>query len=119
MQMDQSEVKSAEMVRKEFYAGLMAYNLVRGLMALAAEEAGCRPLELSFTRAQILLASILSELFVAWMSSPARNQRLLWLLNEASAAKLPRRRRPRQDEPRAQYYEPQVFPKMKGSRDEA
>jgi hypothetical protein len=119
MQMDQSEVKSADMVRKEFYAGLMAYNLVRGLMATAAEESGCRPIELSFARAHVLLASVLTELFVAWMSAPARNGRLLWLLKEASAAKLPRRRQPRQNEPRAQYYEPQVFPKMKGSRDEA
>jgi hypothetical protein len=29
-----SEAKSPEMVQKEFYAGLMAYNLVCGLMAL-------------------------------------------------------------------------------------
>ena len=56
---------------------------------------------------------------MAWMSGSARNNRLLWLLAEASAAKLPRRRKPRQNEPRAQYYEPQVFPKIKGTRDEA
>jgi len=119
MQMDQSEVKSAEMVRKEFFAGLMAYNLVRALMAAAAEQSGCRPIELSFTRVHILLASVLTELFLGWMSAPARHERLGWLLTEASAAKLPRRRQPRPSEPRAQYYEPQVFPKMKGSRDEA
>jgi len=119
LQMDQSEAKSAEMVRKEFYAGLMAYNLVRGLMAAAAAEAGCRPLELSFSRVHVLLASVLTELFMEWMSDPARDSRLRWLLAEASAARLPRRRKPRQDEPRAQYYEPQTFPKIKGSRDEA
>jgi hypothetical protein len=119
MQMDQSEAKSADMVCKEFYAGLMAYNLVRGLMAAAAAESGCRPVELSFTKVHVLLAVTLTELFMARMSGPARNHRLLWLLAEASAAKLPRRRKPRQNEPRAQYYQPQVFPKIKGSRDEA
>jgi len=119
MQMDRSEAKSAEMVRKEFYAGLMAYNLVRGLMTAAAAEAGCRPVELSFSKVQGLLAMVLTELFMAWMSQPARHRRLLWLLAEAAAAKLPRRRKPRPNEPRAQYYDPQVFPTIKGSRAEA
>jgi hypothetical protein len=119
MEMDQSEAKSAQKVRKEFYAGLMAYNLVRGLMAAAAAQSGCRPMEFSFSRVHVLLASVLTELFMEWMSDPARHRRLLWLLAEASAARLPRRRKPRQDEPRAQYYEPQTFPKIKGSRDEA
>lgn len=119
MEMDRSEAKSADMVRKEFYAGLMAYNLVRGLMAAAAEQSGCRPLELSFTKVHGLLASILTELFLTCMSNTARASRLEWLLAEASAAKLPRRRKPRQSEPRAQYYPPQTFPKIKGSRDEA
>jgi len=116
MEMDQSEAKSADMVSKEFYAGLMAYNLVRGLMATAAVQAGCSPMELSFSKVHGLLASVLTELFLCAMSGSAR---LLWLLEEASAAKLPRRRKPRPSEPRAQYYEPQVFPKIKGSRAEA
>lgn len=119
MKMDQSQVKSAEMVRKEFYAGLMAYNLVRGLMAAAAEQAGCAPAQLSFTKVQGLLAAALAELFLTWMSRPACRRRLQWLLSEASAAKLPHRRQPRPPEPRAQYYPPQVFPKIKGSREEA
>lgn len=119
MQMDQSEAKSADMVRKEFYAGLMAYNLVRGLMAAAAEQSGCPPLKLSFTKVHGLLASVLTELFMTWLSAPAGSRRLQWLLTEASAAKLPRRRKPRPNEPRAQHYPPQVFPKIKGSREEA
>lgn len=119
MKMDQSEAKSAQMVRKEFYAGLMAYNLVRGLMAAAAEQSGCRPLELSFSKVHGLLALLLTELFMSWMSAPACRSRLQWLLTEAGAATLPRRRKPRPDEPRAQYYPPQVFPKIKGSRAEA
>jgi hypothetical protein len=116
MQMDQSETKSAAMVRKEFYAGLMAYNMVRGLMAVAAAQAGCKPTELSFAKVHGLLASVLMELFLGRMSGPAR---LRWLFTEASAARLPRRRKPRESEPRAQYSKPQGFPTMKHSRAQA
>jgi hypothetical protein len=119
MDMDQSEAKSPEMVKKEFYAGLMAYNLVRGLMALAAAQRGCQPTELSFTKVHGLLVSVLTELFLLGMSRRACLCRLEWLLQEASAAKLPRRSKPRPSEPRAQYHQPQVFPKIKGSREEA
>ena len=118
LQMDQSEAKSAAMVLKEFYAGLMGYNLVRGWMALAAQEAGCQPSQLSFSKVHILLAQMLAEVFLTGLSAPTRLRRFVWLLGEASAARLPRRRKRRPSEPRAQYYEPQVFPKMRGSRAE-
>ena len=116
MQMDQSEAKSADMVRKEFYAGLMAYNLVRGLMVAAAAQAGCAPNQLSFAKVHGLLGLVLSELFLGYMSS---SERLLWLLTEASAARLPIRCKPRQNEPRAQYSKPQSFPTMRDSRAQA
>lgn len=119
MQMDQSETKSADMVAKEFYAGLMAYNLVRGVMAAAAKQSGCTPADLSFSRVHGLLAAVIAELFLDWMSRTDRQHRLQWLLAEASEAKLPRRLKPRPAEPRAQHYPPQVFPKLKGSRTEA
>jgi hypothetical protein len=119
MDMDQSEAKSPEMVKKEFYAGLMAYNLVRGLMASAAAQRGCQPHELSFTKVHGLLVSVLTELFMIGMSRRACLCRLEWLLQETSAAKLPRRSTPRPSEPRSQYHQPQVFPKIKGSREEA
>jgi len=118
LQMDQSQAKSAPMVRKEFYAGLMGYNLVRGFMAAAAAESGCQPTDLSFSKVHQLLAAVLKELFMTWMSAPARDRRLLWLLAEAASAKLPSRRRPREPDPRAQYYRPQVFPKINTSRTE-
>ena len=37
-----------EMVRKEFWAHLLAYNLIRAVMAQAAHEAGALPRDLSF-----------------------------------------------------------------------
>jgi hypothetical protein len=39
-------------------------------------------------------------------------------LAEAATARLPRRRKPRPNQPRAQYYAPQIFPKMTGTRPE-
>jgi hypothetical protein len=119
MQMDQSEAKSAEMVCKEFYAGLMAYNLVRALMAASAQQSGCAPAGLSFTKAQGLLAAVLTELFMVSMSDTDREDRLEWLVSEAATARLPQRRKARQNEPRAQYHKPQVFPPISGSREEA
>lgn len=43
--------QSPEMARKELWVYLLAYNLVRGMMAQAARERGVRPRELSFAGA--------------------------------------------------------------------
>ena len=43
--------KTPEMVRKEIWMHLLAYNLVRGLMAAAAEQAGIEPRQVSFAGA--------------------------------------------------------------------
>jgi hypothetical protein len=48
MQMDVLRCKTPAMVRKEIWMHLLAYNLVRKLMAQAAAEAGISPRDLSF-----------------------------------------------------------------------
>ena len=48
MQMDVLRCKTPEMVRKEIWMHLLAYNLIRGVMADAAEHANMRPREVSF-----------------------------------------------------------------------
>jgi hypothetical protein len=48
LQMDVLRGKTPEMVRKEVWAHLLAYNLVRKVMARAAQEAKLLPLQLSF-----------------------------------------------------------------------
>lgn len=48
MQMDVLRCKAPEMVRKEIWMHLLAYNLIRSVMAEAAERAGMRPREVSF-----------------------------------------------------------------------
>jgi hypothetical protein len=48
LQMDHLRCKTPERVRNEFYMHLVAYNLLRGVMAAAAQQAGKCPWEISF-----------------------------------------------------------------------
>ena len=50
MNLDILKGKTPEVVRKEFYAGLIAYNLLRAIMAQAAISSEITPRRLSFTR---------------------------------------------------------------------
>jgi hypothetical protein len=51
MQMSVLRCKTPDMVRKEIWMRLLAYNLIRTLMAHAAEQAGIEPREVSFAGA--------------------------------------------------------------------
>lgn len=51
MDMEMLRTKSPEMVRKEVAVHLLAYNLIRGIMAEAARVAEVKPRQLSFTGA--------------------------------------------------------------------
>jgi hypothetical protein len=46
--MDVLRGRTPAMVHKEIWAHLLGYNLVRAVMAQAAHEVGCLPLEISF-----------------------------------------------------------------------
>ena len=52
MRMDILRCKTPEMVRKEIWAHLLAYNLLRTVMAVAAAEHGIEPREVSFKGAK-------------------------------------------------------------------
>ena len=52
MQMDVLRCKTPEMVRKEIWAHLLAYNLLRTVMAVAAGENGLEPRQVSFKGAK-------------------------------------------------------------------
>jgi hypothetical protein len=67
--MDVLRCKSPQRVRTEFWMHLLAYNLIRGVMAQAAQELGCRPRELSFAGAVQAV-----QAFGAWLvaTSPGR-----------------------------------------------
>lgn len=109
--------KSLDIVRKELTAGLLAYNLIRGYMAKAAQGAGLSPLALSFTHCWRRIC----DFWLTWRapeSAPQVNRLFQRLLDRLAKCKLPPRERFR-IEPRAVRRRPAVYPALKGSRTDA
>lgn len=113
--MDVLRCKSPVMVRQEVWAHLLAYNLIRGVLAEAAAGLGCAPQELSFTG--------------AWQATRAFAERLLeangegfvalyeWLLITIGASQVGDR--PDRVEPRARKRRPKPYPLLTEPRGEA
>jgi hypothetical protein len=76
LQMDVLRCESPSMVRKEVWAHLLAYNLIRQVMAQAARQEGVRPWEISFAGALQTVRAFLPEL------QHARGQRWQRLVQE-------------------------------------
>jgi len=74
--------KSPAMVRKEFWAHLLAYDLVRGAMAEAARRHGVSPREVSFQGAKQVVTAFAPSLEAA---RPADRGRLIDALLAAVA----------------------------------
>lgn len=106
------ECHSANMVRKEWLAGLIAYNIIRWTMAAAAALAQVPVHALSFSRAR--------ELLLGWLIRGAvrRPSVQAWkrLLGRIAKARLPKRRQPRPSEPRGIRSFKINFAKLEGSR---
>ena len=115
MGLEQLEVKSARLVFQSWYAGLLAYNLVRGVMLWAGTVADTPPLNLSFAQTRRLLCEYLRQ----WPHPSDPEERLArWerLLADVAATRPPRRKKPRPSEPRAIRHVPKIFPPLRGSR---
>jgi hypothetical protein len=70
MQMDVLRCKSPSMVRKEIWMHLLAYNLIRTLMAQAARAAGCCPRDISFKGT---LQTLVAFAMAGWSRPGRRN----------------------------------------------
>lgn len=117
LDMELLAAKTVDMVRKELYAGLLAYNIIRAFMALAADKAGLSPLALSFSKCWRRISQALLSL--RYMDTAAHIAQLLQrLLRQLAACRLAQRPRFR-IEPRAVRGRPVVYPTFKGSRAEA
>jgi len=114
MKLVQLEAKSPDMARKEWLAGLLAYNLVRAAQLCAALQKNISPLGLSFSSARRRLE--------VWLFQCARSSKRLrqtqWaqLLEHLGRCRLPRRRKTRPREPRAQRHLRSPYPPLRGSR---
>jgi len=97
MGMDVLRCKTPEMVRKEMWTCLLAYNLIRQTMLQAAHESGLQPRQLSFTAA-------LQSIAASWLVIVLSKDRVAARLVEATLAALPEHvvgNRPGRVEPRA------------------
>jgi hypothetical protein len=117
LDMEALEGKSVDFVRKELLLGLVAYNLLRGLMAIAALQAQRSPLELSLAQCWRRTTDACRSLPQG--ASSAQVERVLSrLLTRLGRCVLPKRKRER-FEPRAVWGRPRVYPSIKGSREKA
>jgi hypothetical protein len=106
LELRQFTAGSVAMVRKEFYAALIAYNLVRDAMIRSATALGVPLRRISFQAVRRALLQGFLELAVPGGGAPRRLQGL----------RLPTRRRPRPNEPRRIRERPRIYPPLRGSR---
>jgi Transposase DDE domain len=115
MQMDILRCQSPEMVRKEMWAHLLAYNLLRGQMARAAEEGGLLPLQVSFKGALQVVSAFASVLWTAAVEEIAA------IMGRLRAAIRSHRigQRANRCEPRRRKRRPKHYPLLNESRQKA
>jgi len=112
MRMDVLRCQSPAMVRKEFWAHLLAYDLIRGAMAQAAWRHCVWPRELSFQGARQTLEGFRGELGHATTATAA-------VLAEAAWCAIASHRvgdRPDRVEPRVVKRRPKAYPRMQVPR---
>lgn len=100
LQLEQLSCNSPEMVAKEIVLGMLAYNLVRAVMFVAAQRAGLAPRVFSFTQVRNVINAFAPRIAAAQTAEEA-NRLYEDLLYYASRARLPKRSRPRGPYPRA------------------
>jgi hypothetical protein len=116
MGLGELSAKSPAMAKRELLAGAHAYNLVRGVMLLAAAVHGEPPAELSFAKARAELTSILIASAVAHRVGTGSWDTMLLRI---ATGKLKLRRTPRPPEPRLKRHRRETFPPLKGVRSNA
>jgi len=117
LDMDEFDVQSAAMFRKELAAGLLAYNLICAFMVKAAVPAKLRPNQLSFKRCWRRVRDALLNGLPAWVYEQGLAQ--TYLLRRLAKCKLPHQPNKVRYEPRMVRRRPDVFPALKTTRQEA
>ena len=113
MKLAELHVCTPEMARKEFYAGLLAYSLVRAVMWGAGQrlEGGIKTL--SFSQAR----RVLLERFKTWgRGAIGLDDWSRQLLEEVALQTLPKRRKERPSEVRRVRHRRLKYPPLRGSR---
>lgn len=108
LELDQLRGRSASMVQKELWAGLLAYNLATQVRRLAAARVGVEPRQLSFAGVWSLLCASVPGLHPALTEAQVQ-ARFEQLLRAAGQRKLPTRKAGRKY-PRAVHARARKFP---------
>lgn len=92
LRMEQLSCATPEMAAKEIQMSIAAYNLVRAVVGLAAQQSGLPPRDYSFTRAARIVESFAPKIASAGSQEEAKRHfdRMMYFLQQA---KLPRRKR--------------------------
>jgi hypothetical protein len=106
LQMDQLRCKTPHRVRNEFYMHLVAYNLIRQVLAVAAQRAGVEPWTISFKGTLQTLGK-----FLPWLASNVSNSLWCDTLLDAIAAHVVGDR-PNRFEPRVRKRRPKKYKLM-------
>ena len=109
--------KSPDMVLKEMFSGLLAYNLLRACMLEAAKESDISPFHLSFTKCWRRVRHVFLKIRAT--DPPEQIQDAVRdVFSRLRKCKLPQREIQR-FEPRKVRYLPKSYPALKGDREEA
>lgn len=112
LKMEMIAAKTPEMVQKDIYMHLLAYNLLRTLMWQSAQAAQVLPLRLSLQQTRQQFNHFRPHLAMA--TTPQRRQFFTTLLNVISTLLVPLR--PNRVEPRVVKRRPKPFPRMQQPR---
>ncbi len=104
MQMEHLRCKTPAMIRKELYAHLIGYNIVRAAMQAAALKFGICPTQLSFTGTMQALEELATGLRLQAGRVPQQWENLLATINELRVGDRPGRSEPRRVKRRPKSY---------------
>jgi hypothetical protein len=113
--MEEFQVQSAQMFRKELAAGLLAYNLICAVMVKAAQMAHLLPSQLSFKQCWRRITHVLHQGAPRWVYKEA-GALFTWLLQRLAKCKLAHQPNKVKYEPRKVRRRPAVYPALKGDR---
>ncbi|MBV8093842.1 MAG: IS4 family transposase [Acetobacteraceae bacterium] len=114
LRLEELSSTTPEMVAKEIDVAMLAYNLVRAVICLAAQQTGLEPRQFSFTRVRNICNAFAASIVAA--GTPEQSQQLFdRMMYYVRQAKLPRRTRKRPSYPRAVWPKPYKYPKRKST----
>lgn len=109
LHLEQLRCLSPDMVSKELDMAMVAYNLIRSVIYLAAQKAGLPPRAFSFSRVRHIVEAFAPALATA--QTPKQAQEIAdQILYYVAQATLPKRTRKRKSYPRAIWKKPVSYP---------